>query len=234
MGLYRIGGRRPCGFKGRLCLLLIALLLAAFWLNIMLYPHIAAQAEAHITNLLSQSCAEVIGAQLEEGTYRYEDLIQLKQDTTGKVQALQADMIRMQQLRYKIAQALLQKLQQITYTPVSIPLGNLSGLLLLAGRGGHISLSVQTVRKLLAGFSTEFTSVGFNQTMHTVYLQFDIQVDYLLPLRSGHIPFTDRFAIAQTVIVGEVPDSLTQINRFTQEMEEIEIDDAVDFGNVLS
>jgi hypothetical protein len=44
---------------------------------------------------------------------------------------------------------------------------------------------------------------------------------------------TQTYCVAETLIVGEVPDALTQINRLTEEISEEEIDDVNDFGAKL-
>ena len=237
--LYRIGGKRTYRtkkghfFRFFTCLLLTLLLLFLLF-NLALRPHVVALTEAEINHSLSSLCADIIGQGLASCGYRYDDFIHLVQSAEGKVQSLAADMVLLNTLRYRLAGDLLRSLHTTGEARLAVPLFNLSGILLFSGKGPDVSVRVKTAQSLYAGFETAFTSVGFNQTIHTVLFRIRMEVTYLMPGKSGKMTYTDTFAIAQTVIVGEVPSSLTQINRFAQEMEEIEIDDAVDFGNVLS
>ena len=41
-------------------------------------------------------------------------------------------------------------------------------------------------------------------------------------------------AAAETLIIGEVPDSFTDIDRLTDGEDELYVDDAVDFGDVVA
>lgn len=237
--LYRIGGKRRHKVeKNRFlrvfaCLLAVLLLLFIFF-NMALRPHVIALMEEAVNRFYGQICADIIGKDLAECGYRYNDFIHLTQSAEGKVQSLSADMVLLNTLRYRLAGDLLLALKQKEEATLSVPLANLSGILFFSGRGPEIPVRVRTAQSLFAGFESSFTGMGMNQTIHTVLFRIRMEIVCLLPFRSEKMTYTDTFAIAQTIIVGEVPSSLTQINRFAQEMEEIEIDDAVDFGNVLS
>mgnify|MGYP000806094476 CR=1 FL=1 len=58
-------------------------------------------------------------------------------------------------------------------------------------------------------FENAFTSAGINQTRHEIRLVVDVYVSVLLPGFSTVTKVTNRCAVAETVIVGSVPDTYT-------------------------
>ena len=60
-----------------------------------------------------------------------------------------------------------------------------------------------------ASLRNAFTSAGINQTRHEIRLVVDVYVSVLLPGFSTVTKVTNRCAVAETVIVGSVPDTYT-------------------------
>ena len=75
-----------------------------------------------------------------------------------------------------------------------------------------------------------FTERGINQTLFEMYITFEVTVTLSMPLRSVEVPISTRYLLAETVIVGDVPEAFTDINRTFDDITESEIDDINDFG----
>ena len=84
-----------------------------------------------------------------------------------------------------------------------------SGSVLLAGRGPSISVRMESVGSSSAWFENEFTSAGINQTKHQIVLNIDVAVSILLPGFSTATVVSNAVTVAETVIVGSVPDTYT-------------------------
>ena len=232
-GEYYIGKRRR-RIKGRHLFLIFALglLLLTLLLNAALYPQVLALAKSRITNRLSSLSAEEICTVLSEEDVRYEDLIRISYGTDGKVTAVSVDTVRLTLLKERIALRILALLQTKSFS-VSVPFGNVIGFLPLSEMPGEIPVTVRTAESMRAGFRSSFEEAGINQTRHTISFVFETEVYCLLAGKTERITLSNVFPAAETVIVGEVPDSFTDISRFTDELDEYDIDDAVDFGSVL-
>ncbi|MBP3436614.1 MAG: hypothetical protein J6K61_01745 [Clostridia bacterium] len=217
--------------------MLIALPILLIWLfNTLIFPYVKALTETEITNTVTAFCSEIIGKALAEGEYTYQDLIHIEKDTGGSIASVSADMLKLNSLRYAIAKNLLTAFRERGRFSVSLPYSNLLGILLLSGKGKNLRVDVQTASSLYAGFETSFEEVGINQTIHSVYFTMEIEIYYLLPIKPQKMTFSHSFCAAQTILVGKVPDSLTQINRLGEWGELIDntsIDDAVDFGYIV-
>ena len=60
-------------------------------------------------------------------------------------------------------------------------------------------------------FKSEFSSAGINQTKHEVVAQVDVKMSDVMPMGTVGTELSTSIPLVQTVIVGEVPESLTEI-----------------------
>lgn len=230
---YYIGKRRTKRKRRTLLWLCVLLLLLALLLNACLYPQIMALVESHVTTRLSTLSAERIALILSKEAVTYDSLIHISYGTDGEVRSVSVDTVKMALLKQTLALSLLSGLEQEGELAVTVPVGDLFGFLPFSGTGRTLSISIRTADSLRASFSSSFTEAGINQTRHTLSFRFEITVYCFLAGRTETVSFVSSFPAAETIIVGKVPDSLTQISRLTDGITEYDIDDAVDFGNVL-
>ena len=90
---------------------------------------------------------------------------------------------------------------------VKIPLANLLGSALFMNRGPSVSVDVTVLSSSTAGFRSEITSAGINQTLHQLFLDLDVQLSFLLPWREMDTGVQTEILVSETVTVGQVPDS---------------------------
>lgn len=205
----------------------------AILLNASLYPKARALVESKVKNRLSSLSAERIAHVLEKEGTSYASFIHISYGTDGAVRSLSVDTVKMTLLKQKLALSLLADLQEESLLSVSIPLGNFTGIMPLSGMGRPIPVSVKGAESLKASFVSSFTETGFNQTRHVISFSFEFTVRILLGGRTETVTLVSEFPAAETVIVGEVPETLTQISRSMDGITEYDIDDTVDFGNIV-
>ena len=75
--------------------------------------------------------------------------------------------------------------------------------------GPELKVGVLPMGAVSAEYFTEFYAAGINQTRHEIRLVVDVYVSVLLPGFSTVTKVTNRCAVAETVIVGSVPDTYT-------------------------
>ena len=112
-------------------------------------------------------------------------------------------------LQAEILDTVLTRISQVPTGDLSIPIGSLTGSALLAGRGPRISVRMESVGSSEANFRNAFTSAGINQTKHQIILTVDVSVSILLPGFRTATKVSNSFIVAETVIVGTVPDTYT-------------------------
>jgi sporulation protein YunB len=137
----------------------------------------------------------------------YLDLITLERDNTGNIKALKANVIEMNKLSAKIGLEIQKEYNELEEVYISIPIGNFTGNELLAGLGPKATIKIIPVGNVSTTFKTEFISTGINQTRHRVYLEILNRVRIVAPLIVKTVEIVTSVNVAETVLVGDVPDS---------------------------
>lgn len=214
--------------KRRLIILLITAFLLTmlfFWCVIKLLPLVRVQAEASVRNLAYSVISEVtLEVMSKEGT-SYADLVEILKDAEGNITALSTKSENVNILKSHIVSGVVKQLNESKKKDISIPLGNLTKSLWLTGRGAKIKVRVLESSSIKAEMNSSFSSVGINQTRHTVFLEVSLKMQISVLTRTFELDVLDSIVLADTVIVGKVPDGYTSINKASDDL----IGDIVDF-----
>lgn len=193
----------------------LALLTAAGLLALGLYvsaqmrPLLENLATARVSNAVTRIVSEAVYEAIESGELQYDGLVTLEKDSLGKVTAVRSNMAAFNHLQAEILDTILTRLGQVSARELSIPIGTLTGSALLAGRGPRITVRMESLGTSEARFENAFTSAGINQTRHQIMLNVDVYVSVLLPGFTTATKVSNSFTVAETVIVGAVPDTYT-------------------------
>ncbi|MBS4534263.1 sporulation protein YunB [Clostridium sp. D2Q-14] len=158
------------------------------------------------TQVINDAVKEKIGEDI-----KYKDLIFLKYDNDGKLTSMQANTILMNSIASDLALDVQEKLKQMGINEVKIPLGNAINSQVLSQYGPKLNMEMIPQGSATVDFATEFNEAGINQTMHRVYLIIKSDVRIILPLASDTVSITSTIPIAETVIVGDVPESYINV-----------------------
>lgn len=166
-------------------------------------------ASTRVSNMVGRIVTEAVSDAVNSGDIQYNALISLEKNEAGGVSALVSNMAEFNRLQSAITQEILAKLGEMTDADLTIPLGTLTGSALLAGRGPAFTVRMQSTGSCSARFENQFSHAGINQTTHRILLCVDVSMSILLPgFRTG-TDVSNAFSVAETVIVGEVPDTYT-------------------------
>ncbi len=141
----------------------------------------------------------------------YDDLVKIQTNSQGLVTMLQANTVRMNDIATQTAMSartILQDNDQVVY----IPLGAALGMHFLAGSGPYIPVKILPVGAVSTQFITEFESAGINQTRHKIFLSVRTTVRLVIPTGAKQVDVTSQVSIAESIIVGDVPESFVDVN----------------------
>ena len=156
---------------------------------------------------VTQAVAEELGREDQS----YEQLMHVAYDENGNVVSIESDMVRINQLKAGITQRVQESLNRLSQQPIPIPLGTLVGSQLLTGRGPEVDFILQPIGYPEVEIASEFTEAGINQTLHQVMLQVRTEVNGLVPGCMVGAEITTNYCIAETIIVGTIPDAYTKV-----------------------
>ena len=95
-------------------------------------------------------------------------------------------------------------------TDLGIPLGSLVLPEFLAGKGPAIPVEILAIRNSDAEFSSSFTEAGINQTLQQLTMHVIVDVAVLVLGQTSQFTVSSQVVVAETVIVGQVPDTFLQ------------------------
>lgn len=142
----------------------------------------------------------------------YEELIDAQTDAQGRISMLRANTLRMNELAARTALLAEEELNSAENQFVEIPLGAALGVRFLSGFGPRLEVQILPVGAVHTSFDTEFETAGINQTRHKIFLNLRATVSLIVPTGSQLVEVTSTVPIAESIIVGEVPDSFVDVN----------------------
>ena len=204
---------RTLSRRDKLLLTLAAAALALLALALVAMSHLRPILTSLATARVANSVTRIVTAAVNETVYEddvdYDSLIALEKGADGRIVAVKSNMAEFNRLQSEILANVLERMADVDTRELSIPVGTLTGSPLLAGRGPAVTVRMQSVGAPGAHFDNEFTDAGINQTRHRIVLVVDVTVGILLPGFSTATRVSNEFNVAETVIVGTVPESYT-------------------------
>ena len=141
---------------------------------------------------------------------RYEDLVSIERDAAGDITAVSANALKINKIARDAASISQANLKNLSLNGIPVPLGALTGIEALAGFGPRIHIRIIPVSSVTCAFSSEFESVGINQTKHSIYLNVVADISIVMPSRTEKFAVKTVILVCECVLVGEVPDVYLQ------------------------
>lgn len=195
-----------------LCIVLVAIILsgAFFLFRAKFSQAIRNLAETQVINSTSDLINDAIDEQIEMGTIQYDRIIFFEKDLNGRITALKTNMSEVNRLKTDILNLINDEILAMDTTELGIPIGNFILPELLSGKGPAIPVRIMAIRNSDASFSSSFTEAGINQTLQKMTMSVSVDVTILVLGDTESFTVTSQVVVAETVIVGQVPDTFLQ------------------------
>lgn len=154
---------------------------------------------------------DTINSNMREGAFDYGSVINLEKDNNGNITAITTNMSHVNELSSKIIREIIDSSDTMLHT-VNIPVGTLTNSSLLLGRGPRLPVMAEILTSSSANFRNEFVSGGINQTKHQIVLELQVDIDILIPYDTFHNTVKMEMIVAETIIVGQVPDTYLKLD----------------------
>lgn len=173
-----------------------------------------------ITNNYAQNKAKIlantiinqtVSTYLDENEIVYSDLIKINSTGEGKVTSVEFDTVELTKIKSGIISSVQNNINKSNAVVLEIPIGTISGNQYLNNRGPKIRIELQISSSVYSKISSKFMSAGINQTLHQITLIISADVHFIMPWYRTKGNFETDFLLAETIIVGEVPDAYTNV-----------------------
>ncbi len=169
---------------------------------------------------LSQSKAESVTLKVIHNTVNeflgnhqlaYDELIQIGYDETGNISYVSSDMVKLNRFKSQIAADIQTGFDTYDFGTIALPVGTVIGGSMLVGRGPSFRFRVDMSCNVECTFQNVFDDAGINQTRHQILLEVKATTFAIARFCKTSSEVSTNFVIAETVIVGGVPEYYTNV-----------------------
>lgn len=176
-------------------------------LNLRLGPILLELAQTQTANHITAAVDAVVAEQ----AVAYTDLVTLERTENGDIVALTSNMAHANILRAQLLETALDALSGVEAMDLEVPLGTILDWDIFSGLGPGVDARVVFTGTATAEFENEFSSAGINQTCHQIFFHINADISVLLPGQQLQTTTGTRICVAETIIVGKVPETYLQI-----------------------
>lgn len=141
----------------------------------------------------------------------YESFVNLNKDSQGNVIAISANTQKTNILKSRLSVDVAKALEEIKGQSFDIPVGNVINGNIFAGKGPNIEVKIISVGAVTTDFRNEFKSGAINQTLHRIMLDVSVNISLYVPFSLTDVKVSTSVCVAETVLVGKVPDAYTYV-----------------------
>lgn len=167
----------------------------------MMLPVLLHTAEIKVKAVVDSAIQEVID-EIFTDNLKHENYLKINRDDTGRIKAVETDVVRLNRLSAEVSARLFAKLSASGREKIPIPFGVLFGNSIFAGIGPNLYISFIPAGNVRTEFKSEFAREHGNQTRHSVYLQINAEISIHTPLTSKKVSTACILPLAETILVG--------------------------------
>ena len=164
-------------------------------------------AETQVKNTTSDLTNDAIAKQIADGVIQYDRIVYFEKDLDGRITALKTNIGEVNRLKTDILNIINDEILALDTSDIGVPLGSVFLPELFSGKGITIPVRILAIRNSDASFSSSFTQAGINQTLHQLTMEVCVDVTVLVLGQTSSFHVKSEVVIAQTIIVGEVPNT---------------------------
>jgi sporulation protein YunB len=167
-------------------------------------------AETQVKNATSDLINDAIDKQIEIGNIHYDRIVYFEKDLDGRITALKTNMSEVNRLKTDILNLINDEILAVDTADLGVPLGSLFLPEFMSGKGPSIPVQILSIRNSDASFQSHFSEAGINQTLQQITMDVSVDVAVLVLGETNSFTVSSQVVVAETIIVGDVPDTFLQ------------------------
>ncbi len=167
-------------------------------------------AQTSVKNATSDLANDSVAQQIENGNIQYDRIVYFEKDINGRITALKTNIREVNRLKTDILNIINGRILALDAADIGIPIGSLFLPEFFSGKGPAIPVHILAIRNSDATFSSNFIQAGINQTLHQLVMEVNVEAAVLVLGETSTFQVSSQIVVAETVIVGEVPNTFIQ------------------------
>lgn len=209
MARYRTNKRHRIGLK----LIVFALLFigALILIDMRVRPIIEKTTIYQSKILATRIINDAVYNELAREDFSYNELVTVVYNDNSVITSIESNMVNINLLKAKITKIINERLEYLDEQDLSISLGTISGFSSFYNQGPLIPVTVRPEGYVETSLISAFESAGINQTLHRILMEINVDISAIIPGYTASATVETQFVVAETVIVGSVPDGYTHV-----------------------
>lgn len=200
--------------KRRIFVVLTAFLCLVLLLTVSfncLFPIVNARALQYSRSYATEVINSAVKTVFSEN--QYPSVVKAETDDDGNVISLSCDTALLNRIKSDVSLKIIEMLSDEGRRVLYVPIGNLTGMYLLSGKGIRLSVRLIPTDSVLSEAVSSFSEVGINQSWHRILLKLTVRLGVIVLGKHNIVDVGDSIVVADTVIVGRVPEAYTDIEK---------------------
>ena len=165
-----------------------------------------AMAVSNASDLITQTVSNIVENEMRLLGPDGGKFVSFEKDGDGQISAIVTDTSRVNILSAELLNAIVEASDRGDLD-LSIPFGNLLCISFFLGRGPTVPVKITMLTSSRVDFRNVLTDAGINQTKHQLLLEVCVDADVLLPWEIRSTQIVTEVLVAETIIVGRVPQT---------------------------
>lgn len=141
----------------------------------------------------------------------YDNFIEISVGSDGNVSLINVNMLMVNLLLCDLTEKTQINVSNLCKEKIyNVPFYAITGSLMLAQLGKNIEIEVKPIGHVECKLSSKFDGVSVNQTRHSIFVDITARVKMILPLYVKDLYVSTKIVVAESVIVGKVPEVYLQ------------------------
>ena len=158
---------------------------------------------------------------LQNNPLAYDELVEIGYNESGGISHVSSQMSKLNRFKSQIAADIQTRFDTYDFGTIALPLGTVTGVSFFVGRGPAFRFRVDMSCTVECTFLNLFDDAGINQTRHQILLQVKATTFGVARFCKTSSEVTTNFVIAETIIVGTVPEYYTSVENSKDVAEDI-------------
>ena len=191
------------------------------WYTGVFCPLLENLCEAKANRMGQEVIHSAVSELLSREEYLGSKFLSVEKTAEGEPTLVLPDTAVMNRFRSELTLLISQRIAETNNAKISIPLGNLSGMEFLSNHGPHLTLDAYPYGEVFVELFSEFSDSGVNQTRHAMTVKVSLDVSLMLPgQRTYGTCVVATVPMSETVVVGSVPNSYTNLETREENMKD--------------
>ena len=148
---------------------------------------------------------------LNDGGFSLTGVVHPVYDPEMNIRSVETDALAVSKIKSGLVSSVQKRISECESVEISIPIGTIIGEEITINRGPKLKTVMQMSSVVHTDLESTFTGAGINQTVHRIVMKVRVNVYLVQPWYRSSETVECDFILAETVIVGTVPEAFTVV-----------------------